>query len=96
MFVKDLRNSSLSDDDIYKGCTIDEKIETSVVSDDNTVYIYARDHSVRALSLGKYGNPDEKWDFSRTLPTKTQRNSQGRENGIMIADMVQGKNNWNS
>ena len=72
LFVKDLRNSSLSDDDIYKGCTIDEKIETSVVSDDNTVYIYARDHSVRALSLGKYGNPDEKWD----VPYFTNKDSE--------------------
>ena len=62
LFVKDLRNSSLSEDDIYSGCNIEEKIETSVVSDGDTVYLYARDHSVRSLILGKYGNPDEKWD----------------------------------
>ena len=72
LFVKDLKNNSLSDDDVYSGCTIDEKIETSVVADGDTVYLYARDHSVRALSLGKYGNPDEKWD----VPYFTNKDSE--------------------
>lgn len=49
-------NGSLKD-----ACRIGEDVRTPLVTDGDLIYFGAKDKSIRALSIGSNGNPDEEW-----------------------------------
>ena len=42
-------------------CNVGSKIRASLVAHDGIIYVSADDHSIRALSIKRTGNPDEEW-----------------------------------
>ena len=58
-----LRIASLDDGNLEGACTIEDKIRTPLVAGDGTVYLGARDNTIRALSVGTSGDIDEEWVY---------------------------------
>ncbi|MDA1349480.1 MAG: PQQ-binding-like beta-propeller repeat protein [Chloroflexi bacterium] len=55
--------ASLEDGDVKGFCTIEKKIRTPLTSEDGVVYLGARDNTIRALSVSRSGDLDEKWAY---------------------------------
>ena len=58
-----LHIASLDDGEFEGACTIEDKIRTPLVAGDRTVYLGARDNTIRALNIAASGDIDEDWVY---------------------------------